>query len=150
MKKTLSCLIILSCALLTYQNCSPGSDRKTSGSASLLSTYPYDNKPDYFDNIQVIKAELQTNHTWKFSFSAVIAYADSPGTLIDTEIYIVDENNYNICPVTQAQVNNNSNNIPILDCVVTNKPENIHIVINAKLASESLFRRVSTYNYTFN
>jgi hypothetical protein len=144
----LGLLVLALSAVLFFQNCSGSKHATTSGNnLSLSSIYPYyDEKPLYFENIQLTTA-FKENELWKYQFVASVVYIDMPSEEVDVEIRIFDQDQKILCPRRTARVKNTNNHIEIPDCQSSHQATLARIEIYAKLASETAIKKIS--NYTF-
>ena len=144
----LGLLLLVLSTVLFFQNCSGSKHYSASGNnISLSSIYPYyDEKPSYFENIQLTTA-FEENGLWKYQFVASVVYADMPSEEVDVEIRIFDQDQKILCPRRTARVKNTNNHIEIPDCQSSRQTTLARIEIYAKLSSETASKKIS--NYTF-
>jgi hypothetical protein len=137
--KKIALIISLSLfSLLAYQNCGQKISSGQSSSQSVSSVYPYySEKNEFFDSVQLIKADVQADNSIDLSFAATIAYADDPEAILDVEYRVQDENGDLVCPRIIAQVNNSNNHIEIDDCLAVKQLKSVTVVVQAKLKTES-------------
>ena len=150
MRKFIPLLILISTfsAVLFFQNCSGSKHASTSGTyVNLSSIYPYfEQKPVYYENIQLTTA-FNDGGVWKYQFVASVVYADAPSEEVDVEIRIFDQNQNILCPRRTARVKNTNNHIEIPDCQSSQKATLARIEIHAKLATERVLNKISTYTF---
>ena len=113
----------------------------------LAALYPYyDAVPEYFDNVQVTKAE-QGAAGWVYEFAVSISYADNPKLLVDVNVQVVDQDGAQLCDPVDAEVDQTSNHILVSNCDSAEKVEKAVVVIRAKLSVEDDLMKIREYEF---
>lgn len=153
MKWTLISTIVIGLITLSvFQNCAPSHQGNSTDGVTpfdVSKIYPYyDERPDYFNNIQLTKV-YEDAGLWKYQFVASAVYVDAPEEDIDVDIRILDQDDKLLCLSTKVRVNSSSNNIMIDNCKSSSKASTVKIQVFLKLALQAAFPTEATSSYIF-
>ena len=88
MKKILFCALT-AVMILTYQNCS-SSHQDEQEPFEIQSAYPYQEKTDYYDSIQLVDVVGNKDGSTGYKFVSSIVFVDSPESDVDIIIRFKD------------------------------------------------------------
>ena len=145
MKKGFPLIFTAIVLVIAFQNCSPQHTPDHVGTFNIQSVYPYQSKPTYFDDVQII-AKDKSGSTWSYKFIASVVHAENENSILDVELTVLKESGDLVCPRVEAQVTRGTNHMEITNCTSSEDLSVVKVEVKAAKAGENLATlRVHTF-----